>query len=123
MRGLRVDDDLGQKCHGTAPRQPVLEFLLEDVADHPLALGAEDVEGVRRHLRVRLCLESEQADLRPVAVRQHDIVSRGQLGDRGHRLACVLPLDLGRQRLAAAEQRVPAEGDDKPRPLALRHRR
>ena len=45
-------------------RHHVAELLLDQVADHPLGLRAEDVEGVRRLLVVRRRLQREQPDLR-----------------------------------------------------------
>ena len=44
----RIDDDLGEQRGRAAVPKLVFEPLLKQVADHPLGLGAEDVERVRR---------------------------------------------------------------------------
>ena len=64
-----IDLDHGQdRRERNLERQQVAELLLDEVADHPLRLGGEDVQRVRLDLRVRGALQREQADLRPVAV-------------------------------------------------------
>jgi hypothetical protein len=45
-RILAPHDHLGQQRRHASSGQRVRELLLEQVADHPLALGAEHVEGV-----------------------------------------------------------------------------
>ena len=64
-------------------------------------------------------LQGEEPDLRPVAVREHDVMPRGDLRHRAHRLRCMAALDVSGQRLAAAQQGVAAERDDEPLPRAL----
>jgi hypothetical protein len=55
-------------------RKLVPELLLDDVADHPFRLRAEHVKWVGADLRVGRPLQREQADLRPVSVRDHELV-------------------------------------------------
>ena len=93
-------------------RKQVSELLLDQVADHALGLGAEQVERVRLDLLVGRALEGEQADLRPVAVRDHELVLERERGERLAGSPRVRALVLGRERLASPEQRVPAECDD-----------
>ena len=112
-RVRRVDlghrEDRGE---GALEREEVPHLLLDDVADHPLGLRAEDVERVRLDARVGRLLEGEEPHLRAVAVRDDDLVV---VGDRRERLAGPLhvgPLVLGRHRLSALQEGVPAQGDD-----------
>ena len=84
----RVDEHLRQQRDDVALGELVAERLDEQVADHPLALRAEDVERVRRHGLVRLRFEREQPDLRAVAVRDDELVAsrparRGRRRPRG----------------------------------------
>ncbi len=91
-------------------RQQVAQLLLDEVADHPLGLRAEDVEGVRLRLPVRRRLQREQADLRTVAVADDQLVLKR---DRRERLAGqpdFEPLALHRHGLAAALQGIASEG-------------
>ena len=90
-------------------RHHVAELLLEDVADHALGLRAEDVERVRLDLRVRRRLQRQQADLRAVAVGEHQLVLLRDGGQRRRGGADVDALVLGGHRLAALEQRVAAQ--------------
>ena len=74
----RVDLHHGQ--HGgerLLEGQEIAQFLLDHVADHALGLGAEDVERVCFHLLVGGRLEGQQPDLRPVAVRDDQLVWLG----------------------------------------------
>ena len=84
-RIVRIDldhrEDRGERDLGG---QQVAELLLDEIADHSLRLGAEDVQGVRLDLLVGGRLQGEEADLGTVAVRQHELV---MLGDRGERIA------------------------------------
>ena len=101
-------------------REEVAELLFDHVADHPLGLGAEDVEGKRLHIEAGRRLEGEESDLRPVPVRDDELVlpchGRQSLGGSAN----VRPLVLRCHRLAAAEKRVPSEGDDDPHVKASR---
>jgi hypothetical protein len=93
-------------------RQLVPELLLDQVADHPLRLGSEQVERVRVDLGVGGALQREEPDLRPVAVGDDELVVERKGRERLARDARVRALVLRRQRLAAPEQRVAAERDD-----------
>ena len=82
----------------------VAQLLLDEVADHALGLGAEDVERVGRHLLVGRTLEGQQADLWSVAVGDDQLVlvgDRRQLDAGG---PDVLALVLGGHGLASAQQ-------------------
>ena len=103
-REERGERDLG--------RQEVAELLLDHVADHPLGLGAEDVERVRLDLLVRRRLQREQAHLRPVAVRQHELVVLGDRRERPGRDRDVGPLGVGGHGFTPLEQGVATEGDE-----------
>ena len=97
---------------GHLGRQDVAQLLLDQVADHPLGLGAEDVEGVGLDLVVGGRLQRQQADLRAVAVRDHQFVLAGEGRERAGRDAHVLALHLDRHRLAPLEQGVAPQADD-----------
>ena len=109
--GVDLDhrEDRGERHLG---RQQVAELLLDQVADHPLGLGAEHVERVRLDVRVGRGLEREQADLGAVAVRQHELVLLGDRGQRPRRRRGRSPrwtsAVIGSPRF---EQGVAAEGD------------
>ena len=77
-RGIvRVDlDHRQERRERPLDRQQVAQLLLDHVADHPLGLGAEDVERVRLDGRVRGALEGQQPDLRAVAVGDDELVAR-----------------------------------------------
>jgi hypothetical protein len=75
--------DLRQDRDHLAPGRRVAEFLREHVADHAVGLRTEDVE--RRRGLSRGGLEGEQSDLRPVAVRDDQLVSAGELRQRAGR--------------------------------------
>ena len=108
-----VDDHLReQRGDGAAALEAVHELLIEQVADHPFGLGAEDVERVRLGRGVGLALEGEQPDLRSVAVGDDDVVLGRELDDRLDGGGDVRALDLHVRGFSAAEQRVASEGDD-----------
>ena len=107
-------DEGQQRREPLLERQLVPELLLDQVADHALGLGPEQVERVRLDLRVGRALQREQPDLRPVPVRDHELVLERERRERLAGGARVLALVLGRQRLPTAEQRVPAECRDDP---------
>jgi hypothetical protein len=99
-RILAIDLDQGQqRGQALLERELVAELLLDQVADHALGLGAEQVERVRVDGRVGGALQREQPDLGPVAVRDHELVLERHRSQRlaGH--ARVGTLVLGRQRL------------------------
>ncbi len=99
---------------GFSNGQQVSQFLLDQVADHPFGLGTQDVERIRRDLVVRGRLQREQPDLRPVAVRDDQLVLLRHGGERlaGRRHVGTLPLHG--HRLAPALQRVAPQRDDDP---------
>ena len=75
----------------------------------PCALSAEHVERVRRHVLVGLCLECEEPDLGPVAVRDDELVverpaRRGRGRPRG-RVPSGLPPPPARRGAAARSRR------------------
>ena len=93
--------------------QVVLHRLQQPVADHPLGLGAEHVERVRRgQVRVGGALQRQHADLGAVAVGDDQLVLGGQRGQRVDRAATLRLLHVGVRLLAALQQRVAAERDD-----------
>ena len=74
-RHLRLAD----QAHHLRLRKGVLERLQEEVADHPLGLGTEDVEGIGgREVGVGGALVGEQAHLRPVPVGDDQVVVAGK---------------------------------------------
>src|SRR5581483_1029312 len=113
-RVVLVDDDLGEHGDDAAAAGSSRERLREEVADHPLALRAEDVERVRRDLGVGVGLEREESHLRAVAVRDHELVPLGERRQRRDCLADVGLLDGGLRALPAPQERIPSQGDDEP---------
>ncbi|KGC52777.1 carbamate kinase domain protein [Burkholderia pseudomallei] len=109
----RVHLDLReQRRERRVGRQQVAHFLFDQIADHPFRLRAEHVERVGRDRGVRRALQREQADLRPVAVRDHELVARRDLRDlRDRDLHVLALLDFG-HRLIALQERVAAQCDD-----------
>src|SRR5690606_10057405 len=89
------------------------ELLLDHVADHAHALGSEDVKRIRRHGRIGGGLKSQQAYLRPIAVRDDHLMlsDHGSKGSGGPPDVC--PLVLCGQRLATPQQSIAAECYDK----------
>ena len=96
----------------TSGGQLVAELLLDDVADHPVRLGAEDVERIDGHVRVRGALEGEETDLRAVPVRDDELVLERERRESLAGRPCVRPLVLRRERLTAAQERIATECDD-----------
>ena len=99
-------DERQERRDADVEGQLVAEFLLDDIADHSLGLRAEQVERVGVDHGVCRRLEREQPDLRPVAVRDHELVLVCEGRERAACGACVHLLVLCRQRLAAAEESV-----------------
>ena len=119
----RVHDHLGdQRQHllpQPAPAQRGAERLGQQVAELALGGGAADVHRHRRHLqRGGLLLQQQPADLRPVAVGQHQgDAGADQLGQRdggGSERGAQLGRRTGPARRA---QRVTAQGDHHPHRL------
>ena len=87
------------------------ELLFEEVADHSITLGLQQVERIGGDLMAGVVLERQEPDLWSVSVGQHDSVLGCHFGDC---LGCpsgVGSQHRGFQRLAAAPQGVAAEGD------------
>jgi hypothetical protein len=121
-RGIvAVDDDLGEQGGDRAAVECVAQRQLEQVADHPFALGVEHVQRVGRRLRVRGGLEGEQPDLRAVAVCEDEPVPGCELAQRdsGRLDPVALPVRLG--RLAPAQQCIATERDEAARQGTGRH--
>jgi hypothetical protein len=72
--------------------QQAPELLLDQVPDHALGAGVEDVKRIRFGTLVGLRLQGEQPYLRPVAVDDHDAVLAGERGDGLSRDPHVAPL-------------------------------
>ncbi len=113
-----VDLHLGQQGCDFSTRDRVRDLALQEVADHALGLRPEHVE------RDRLCgggaaVEArEDADLRSVAVCEHDLVRLGHPSDRCGCHPGVFELSFGGGLLTALQERVPSEGEDDPRSLS-----
>ncbi len=117
-----VDLDHGQdRRERNLERQQVPELLLDEVADHPLRLGGEDVQRIRLDLHVRGRLQREQPHLRPVAVGEHEPVAFRNGRERLRGDPDVRALGLSRHRLASPEQRVAAQRHEHEAAL-VRHR-
>ena len=115
LEGRVVDVDLDHGQHrgqGLVEGQQVAQLLLDEVADHALRLGTEDVQRVDRDLRVGGVLERQQTDLRPVAVGDDQLVLGGHRGQLAAGDADVLALVLAGHGFTPAEQGIAAEGDD-----------
>ena len=97
---------------GRSIGQQVADLLLDEVADHALGLGAEDVERIGLDVLVGRALQGEQADLRTVAVGDDELVLARDPGEGLGRDPDVGPLMPGGHRLAPLQQGVAAEGDD-----------
>ena len=99
---------VSNEASGLSNGQPVPQFLLDQVADHPLGLGAQHIERGRGHLPVGRLLQRQQPDLRPVPVRDDQLVFTGDRGQVITRHPHVFPLVLRRHRLPPAQQRITA---------------
>ncbi|MCY1438401.1 hypothetical protein D9M71_545970 [compost metagenome] len=105
--------DLGEDgSEGQLGRQQVAQLLFDHVADHAFGLGAEDVQRVGVGGIIGRALQGQQADLRAVAMGNHQFVAGGHLGDLLAGDAHVLALILRGHGLATAQQGVAAQGDD-----------
>ncbi len=82
------------------------------IADHPLGLGPEDVERVRLDVLVGGALQCEQADLRPVAVRDDELVVAGDPGEGARGDPDVRALVAGGHWLTPLQEGVTTESDD-----------
>lgn len=104
-----VGDERGDPATG----QGVVEGAGQQGADHPLGLGAEQVQRIGgAEGGVGRAFHGEQADLGAVAVSEDDLVLVSQSSQGGGHPVDVRLLDGGVGALAAVEQGVAAEGDD-----------
>ena len=101
-----------------ATKRPGTAFckrLEQPIADHPLRLGAEDVERVGgEQARVTGALQRQQPHLGPVAMSDHQLVVARASGRAPPRRRDVVLLDVGVGALPTLEQRVPPERRDDP---------
>ena len=111
-----VDEHARDDRDGVLVIDRVVELELDDVADLAAALGVEHVERIRGAVGVGVLLEREQADLRAVAVRDHEPRRLGDRAEHRRRLAGGAQLVGRGRRLAAPQQGVAAERDDGERP-------
>src|SRR5579862_7734305 len=105
--------DEGQKrreahAHG----QLVPELLLNQIADHALGLRVEDVEWIHVDVLVRRALEREESNLRPVSMRDHELVRSRDRRKRAAGALGVRTLVLGRELFAALKKRIATESDN-----------
>ena len=87
---------------GPIEREEVADLLLDHIADHPLGLSAEDVEWIGIDVLVGGSLQCEQADLRPVSVRDDELMVGRHAGEGGRRDPHVGALPPGGHRLTRA---------------------
>ena len=116
-----VNEDLRQKRRNeTAARQCIVEFLLDQIAHHAFTLGVEHVERIAGLLGPDGSLQSQQPDLRAIAMCDHKLMSRlEKRKECGNRAPDIGALGLGRHRLTAPQQGVAPQRDDDPhRPQA-----
>jgi hypothetical protein len=109
VAGINLDHRQ-QRRERLLERQPVPQFLFDEVPDHSLRLRSQHIKRRRRHLLVGRLLQGQQPDLGAIPVRDDQFVL---LRDRRQvitREPHVLALIFHRHRLAPAQQRIPAEG-------------
>ena len=94
-------------------RHVVDEFLLDHVADHADRFSTDHVERIHRHLLVGIVLESKKADLRAVAVRDHELVAFVGLGDLLAGEGNVFALVFAEHRLTALQKGIAAQSNNK----------
>ena len=111
-----IDLDLGQQGgEFLVLAEQVVEFLLQDIADHAASFGAKHIEGKAAFGVIRGGLQGKQADLWPVAMGNDDLMPCGDdVGDGFSGASDIIALVVGRHRLAAAQKRVAAQGDQDP---------
>ena len=86
--------------------EQVPELLLDHIPDHPLGLGAEYVQRIGLDLRKTGRLEREKTDLGAVPMREDELVSDGNRGQRPCGGPYILSLHLGGQRLSTLEEGI-----------------
>ena len=111
VKGVGVDNFMKMQ-QIDLDRQQIAQLLLDHVADHAFGLRAQHVQRIGLDLLVSGALQRQQTHLRPVAVADHEVMlqrhrRQGLCGDPH-----VAALVLGRQWLAASQQRVAAQGGD-----------
>lgn len=106
-----VDLDLGQERRNRcAVAQRVLQFLFDQIADHSLGSGVEDIQRKGDFGPVCGLLQGQQADLRAVAVGHHEAVpGPDDPCQRGRGGSGVRPLCCRRHRLPPPEERITAK--------------
>jgi hypothetical protein len=93
------------------PGKCILEGLEEEVADHALCLGHQGIEGVRMgKVRIASALKGQQAHLRAIAVRDDEVMVKGERGERFDRRDHVLLLHFGERSLSSLQERIPTQG-------------
>ena len=111
---MRINAGLGEhrgKLGGF--RHEIDKLLLNHVADHADRLGADHVERIHRHFLVGVVLQRQQADLRAIAVRNHEFVAFIGLGNLLAGDADVGALIFAAHRFAALEKGIAAESNNK----------
>ncbi|MCY1430784.1 hypothetical protein D9M71_467390 [compost metagenome] len=112
-RVLRVHFDLGEDGgERDLEGQQVAHFLLDHVADHAFGFGAEHVQRIGGDLVIGGALQGQQANLRAVAVGDHQFVAGLHLGDLLRRDLHIHALIVSGHGLATAQQGVTAQSDD-----------
>ena len=90
--------------------QNILKLLFDQIADHPCRFCPQNIERIAVLCRI---LKRQQTNLWPVAVRNHQLVSRAQDTSKGPRRSQrILTLDTGCHGLPALQQGVAAKGCD-----------
>ena len=116
-RVVDVDEGAGDQAGGAlreaAGDEGRVQLVGEREGDGRLGLGDAPVQRDRRDdVRGQLVLDQQVADLRTVAVGQHDLdAGRDDVGDVAGRLAERVPLGAGRRRPVGTGHGVAAEGD------------
>jgi hypothetical protein len=104
--GLRHHRDDGTGDAGVA------QLLGEPVADHPLGLGTEGIQGIGPGQGgIALALHGQEPDLGSVAVTDDQLVRGGERREGLRRALDVMVLNRGVGLVVALQQGVAAEGD------------
>ena len=94
-------------------RQCIPELLLDQIAQHAFRFGAQDIEWLLAASGTCSTLQREEANLRPIAVRDEDLVAVGaEWRKRLRGTPDVGPLIGLSQRLTAFEERIASECHD-----------
>ena len=118
VRERRVVDvhlGLADEAHDVPAGEGVLERLEEEVADHPLGLGAQDIQGIGTGEHgIGGALVGQEAHLGAVAVGDDELVVGRQTGQGGDGHGHVALLDLGDRDLALLEERIATDRHHQP---------